>query len=170
MIASRFQKRSPASVALLVLGTLACVGGVTEGTATADATSSTVAEQQAADVSCEMTFSLEGWSAIVSKSEGKGTVTCDNGQTADVVIHVTGGGLTFSKTKIDEGTGKFSRVADISEVFGSYAQAEAQAGAVKSSSAQVMTKGEVSLAVTSEGRGWSIGISGAKFEIKRAES
>jgi len=33
-----------------------------------------------------------------------------------------------------------------------------------------LTKGEVSLAITAEGRGWGIGVSGAKFEIKHAES
>ena len=99
MIDSIFQKRGPAFVALLVLGTLACVGGVSEGTATDDAASSAVAAQQAANVSCEMKFSLQGWSAIVSKSEGKGTVTCDNGQTADVVLQVTGGGLSSARPK-----------------------------------------------------------------------
>ena len=170
MIESRFTNRTPAFVTLLVLGTLAFMGCTSEASTTADAASSMPAGQQAASVSCEMTFSMEGWSLIVSKAEGKGTVTCDNGQTAEVVIEVTGGGLTVGKTKIDKGTGKFSKVADISEIFGSYAQAEAQAGAVESASAQALTKAEVSLAITAEGRGWSIGVSGAKFEIKRAET
>ena len=129
----------------------------------------TAQEQAAADVSCEMTFTMEGWSAIITKAEGEGTVTCDNGQTAAVVLEVTGGGLTAGKTEIDEGKGTFSDVRDISEIFGDYAQAEATAGAVESASAQALTKGEVSLAITAQGRGWSLGVSGAKFTIARAE-
>jgi hypothetical protein len=84
-----------------------------------------------------------------------------------VQIDVIGGGLTVGKTTIDEGEGTFSKVKDISEIFGSYAQAEASAGAVESVSAQAMTKGEVSLAITTEGRGWTLGVSGAKFTIER---
>jgi len=128
-----------------------------------------VAQQEGADVSCEMSFTMAGWSAIVSKAEGEGTVTCDNGQSADVTLSVTGGGLTVGKTEIDEGKGVFSDVEDISEIFGAYAQAEASAGAVdEARSAQALTKGEVSLAITSRGRGWTLGVSGAKFTIEKA--
>ena len=126
-------------------------------------------QQRRPDVSCEMTFSMKGWSAFVSKAEGKGVVTCANGQRSDVVLTITGGGLTFGKTEIDAGKGVFSGVTDISEIFGSYAQAEASAGAVESVSAQALTKGAVSLAVTTKGRGWSLGVSGAKFSIERAK-
>jgi hypothetical protein len=128
------------------------------------------AQTQSAEVSCEMTFTMEGWSAVVSKAEGEGTVTCDNGQTAEVALEVDGAGLTFGKTEIDEGKGTFTEVTDISEIFGSYAQAEASAGAVEAVSAQALTKGEVSLAITTQGRGWSLGVSGAKFNIERADN
>lgn len=126
--------------------------------------------QPSPNVSCEMTFTMKGWSAFVAKAEGKGAVTCDNGQRADVVLAVTGGGLTFGRTEIEEGKGVFSKVTDISEIFGSYAQAEASAGAVESVSAQALTKGSVSLAVTTKGRGWSLGVSGARFSIAHAET
>ena len=126
-----------------------------------------VAQTQSTEVSCEMAFTMKGWSAIVSKAEGEGVVTCDNGQSEAVVLNITGGGLTFGKTTIDEGKGVFSHVADIADVFGAYAQAEASAGAVEAVSAQAMTKGDVSLAITTEGRGWSLGVSGAKFSITR---
>jgi hypothetical protein len=122
------------------------------------------------DVSCEMTFTMTGWSAIVSKSEGKGVVSCDNGQRADVVLSITGGGLTFGRTVIEDGRGVFSNVADISEIFGAYAQAEASAGAVESVSAQALTKGSVSLAITTKGRGWTLGVSGSRFSIERADA
>ena len=123
-----------------------------------------------ATVSCEMTFTMKGWSAFVSRAEGTGTVTCDNGQRANVALSITGGGLTFGRTEVDEGKGVFSKVADISEIFGSYAQAEATAGAVESVSAQALTKGNVSLALTTKGRGWSLGVSGAKFSIEQAKA
>lgn len=121
-----------------------------------------------ATVSCEMTFTMKGWSAFVRRSDGEGAVTCDNGERADVVLSIRGGGLTFGRTEIDEGKGVFSNVVDISEIFGSYAQAEASAGAVESVSAQAMTKGSVSLAITTKGRGWSLGVSGARFSVERA--
>ena len=113
---------------------------------------------------------MKGWSAIVSKSEGKGLVTCDNEQRADVNLSITGGGLTFGRTQIDEGKCVFSNVTDIGEIFGAYAQAEASAGAVDAVSAQALTKGNVSLAITTKGRGWSLGVSGARFSIERVKA
>jgi hypothetical protein len=158
------------SAVMLLLGSFLVLGGSDVAVAAVGAASSPAVLPQAADVTCEMAFSMEGWSAIVSKAEGKGTVTCDNGQEADIVIVVTGGGFTFSKTKIDEGKGTFSKVTDISEIFGGYAQGELQTGGDDPTTQQALTKGTVKLQITAEGRGWSFGVSGGKFEIKRAES
>ena len=118
-------------------------------------------------VSCKLSYSLGGWSAFYKTAKGEGTITCDNGQTASVTIKSTGGGLTFGKTKIYDGSGTFSKVSDISEVFGSYAAAEAHAGATKSASAQALTKGEVSLALAGTGAGVDLGIAFSKFTLKR---
>ncbi len=118
---------------------------------------------------CEMKFSLKGWSAFYKTAKGEGTITCDNGQSAHVKIVAKGGGLTFGKSEVRNGTGKFSDVADISELFGSYAAGEAHAGAVKSSTAQAMTKGEVSLALAGTGEGWDVGIAFGKFTISPAK-
>lgn len=177
MIESTKLLRYTPLIALVAGMAIACTGARAQGTANdveGDAaveaqTPSTEVEvqTQSTEVSCEMAFTMKGWSAIISRAEGEGVVTCDNGQTEAVVLGITGGGLTFGKTTIDEGTGVFSHVTDISDVFGSYAQAEASAGAVEAVSAQAMTKGEVSLAVTTKGRGWSLGVSGAKFSITR---
>lgn len=171
---SRFSTKYGVLIALVAGTAIGCAGANAgaEETAAKDAEQGT-AEQgatvtvqtQSSEVSCEMAFTMEGWSAIISKSEGEGVVTCDNGQRQAVDLEITGGGLTFGKTSIDEGKGVFSRVADISDVFGSYAQAEASAGAVEAVSAQAMTMGDVSLAVTTKGTGWSLGVSGAKFSI-----
>ena len=120
-----------------------------------------------AEVKCELAYSLSGWSIIFKLAEGMGTVTCDNGQTAQVNISVVGGGLTAGKYHIDDGKGEISHVHDINDVFGDYAQAGAEAGVVKSSQAQVMTKGDVSLALAGTGEGVNLGISAGKFTISR---
>ena len=121
----------------------------------------------AANVSCSMTFNMKGWSAIYKTYSGTGTVKCTNGQTAQVKLEARGGGLTVGKSEIENGRGEFSGVKGISEIFGSYVEAEAHAGAVKSSKASVMTKGEVSLALSGTGRGWDIGIAFGKLTISR---
>jgi hypothetical protein len=56
-------------------------------------------------------------------------------------------------------TGEISNVHGIREVFGDYAQAGAEAGVVKSSKAQVLTKGTTSLALAGTGEGVDLGIS-----------
>ena len=48
-----------------------------------------------------------------------------------------GGGLTAGKSKITNGSGTFSEVGDINELFGSYASADVHAGMGGSSAAQV---------------------------------
>ena len=118
---------------------------------------------------CEMKFSLTGWAAIYKHAEGSGTITCNNGRSFAVEIVAIGGGLTAGKYRIEDGTGKFSDVYDTAELFGSYAQGEANAGVVKSGSAQVLTKGNVSLALAGAGEGVDIGISFGKFTIRRVK-
>ena len=48
-------------------------------------------------VKCRMVYDLKGWSVFYKTAEGSGRVTCSNGQSANVKIRVTGGGLTFGK-------------------------------------------------------------------------
>jgi TfoX/Sxy family transcriptional regulator of competence genes len=78
---------------------------------------------------------------------------------------MNGGGITAGKYKV-RGKGEFSGVYDISDVFGTYAAAEAHAGAVKSSDAQVMTKGSVSLAIKAKGEGVNLGVGFSGFRIE----
>ena len=120
-----------------------------------------------AGVTCTMSFSMSGWSAFYKTSSGDGTIKCSNGQSMNVKLSAKGGGLTFGKSTIEDGRGQFSAVKDISELVGSYANAEAHAGAVKSAKAQVMTKGEVSLALSGTGRGWDLGIAFGKLTISQ---
>ena len=121
----------------------------------------------AGSTKCQMTYSLAGWSAGYSTASGGGTITCDNGQSSRVSLRAKGGGLTAGKSKIVNGSGTFSEVADISELFGSYASAEAHAGAGGSSAAQVVTKGTVSLAFSGSGKGVDLGVTFGEFVIEK---
>jgi hypothetical protein len=123
--------------------------------------------QGVAKVKCEMSFSMKGWSAFYKTSSGTGTIKCSNGQSTSVKLSAKGGGITVGKSSIEDGHGEFSAVHSIDEVIGTYASAEAHAGAVKSAKAQVMTKGEVSLALSGKGRGWDLGIAFGKLSITR---
>jgi hypothetical protein len=86
-----------------------------------------------------------------------------------VKIEAKGGGLTVGKSHIDNGTGRFTDVHAIDDVLGTYAQGDASAGAVKSGTAQVLSKGTVSLALAGTGEGVELGISVGGFTISKAE-
>lgn len=120
------------------------------------------------DLDCKLTFSLKGWSAIYQHADGSGRVTCANGESMPVHIRIRGGGLTAGKWRINDGQGTFTDVYKISDVLGDYAAASADIGAVKSGTAQVLSKGTVSLALSGVGQGINLGISGSKFTISRA--
>ena len=116
---------------------------------------------------CDMTYSLKGWSAIYKTAKGEGKITCTNGQTAAVAIKVRGGGLTFGKTEIYNGKAEISGVKSINDIYGSYATASAHAGVVKEGAVEVMTKGNVSLALAGTGSGVDVGIDFSKFTIRK---
>jgi len=116
------------------------------------------------EISCRMTLSLAGWSAFYKTASGTGDVRCSNGQRMRVHLSSKGGGLTFGKSEIT-GVGKFSGIYDIREILGDYVNAEAHAGAVRSSRGTVMTKGNVSLALSGTGTGWNLGVDFGKFTI-----
>jgi hypothetical protein len=147
--------------------TLALTAALLLGTGALAALPATPAHAAEANVKCHLDFSLSGWSIIYKHAEGSGTVRCDNGQQAAVKITVIGGGLTAGKYRIDHGTGDISHVRGIDDVFGDYAQAGAEAGVVKSGTAQVLTKGTTSLALAGHGEGVNLGVSVGKFTISR---
>lgn len=122
---------------------------------------------QARETRCNMTFNISGWSMFYKTSSGTGKVRCDNGQTMTVKLRTKGGGLTFGKTRVENGIGTFTGVNDIKEILGHYGTAEAHAGADKSASAQVVTKGDISLALSGKGRGWNLGVAFGAFIIER---
>jgi hypothetical protein len=112
-----------------------------------------------------MRFNLRGWSAFYETASGTGSITCDNKQSARVKIEVKGGGLTAGRSTV-KGSGTFSEVSEMKELFGSYAKAEAHAGVVKSAGAQVLTKGDVSLAIKTTGSGVDLGVVFGKLSIE----
>jgi hypothetical protein len=121
----------------------------------------------AKDLDCEMRFSMHGWSAFYKTATGTGTISCDNGSKMTVRVRAKGGGITFGKSTIENGRGEFSGVHSINDLLGTYAEGGAHAGASKSAGAQVMTKGDVSLALSGKGKGWELGVSFGKFVISR---
>jgi len=139
---------------------LACAGVTT-------ALPVTPARAAEAEVKCDLSFTLSGWSIIYKHAEGSGTVVCSNGQRANVKITVNGGGLTAGKYRIDNGKGDITHVRSIDDVFGDYAQASAEAGVVKSGEAQVLSKGTTSLALHGSGEGVNLGVSIGAFSITR---
>jgi hypothetical protein len=130
--------------------------------------SSGTATAQSGPVDCTLRFDISGWSVFYKRSTGHGTITCNNGQSMRVRIEARGGGLSVGKSSIENGVGEFSGVRDIKQLLGSYLSAEAHAGAVRSAKAQVVTKGEVSLALSGTGSGWDVGVAFGNFRIKRA--
>lgn len=125
------------------------------------------AAQAAGNIDCELHYTLAGWSVLYKTASGTGTIQCDNGTRIPVKITAKGGGLTVGKSKIVDGKGKFSGAYSVNDLIGSYAAVEAHAGADKSSNAQVMTKGDVSLALAGTGKGWDLGIGVGRFTIER---
>jgi hypothetical protein len=144
----------------LTAATLMCAGTLTGLYATD-------AHAGKAPVKCHLTYSLSGWSAIYQHAEGHGHVNCNNGQSAPVSINMHGGGLTAGKFHVT-GKGDISNVYGIKDVFGAYAQAGASGGVVRSGTAQVLTKGTVSIALSGTGEGVNLGLAVDKFDIEPA--
>lgn len=120
---------------------------------------------QSRNLDCKMTYSLSGWSLFYKRADGTGVIRCENGQTLNVKIRARGGGLTAGQSKIKNGVGKFSDVYNIRDVLGTYATAEANAAAGDAVKGQVMTKGNVSLALSGKGKGVELGVAFGKFEL-----
>ena len=121
----------------------------------------------AGNIDCELRFNLSGWSVFYKTATGNGTITCDNGASIPVKISAKGGGLTVGKSTVNDGRGKFTGAYSLNDLIGTYGGAEVHAGASRSSNAQVVTKGDISLALAGTGRGWDLGVGFGKFVIER---
>lgn len=121
----------------------------------------------AGNLECSLRYDMSGWSVFYKTASGTGTITCDNGARMPVRIKAKGGGLTVGKSKIVDGSGRFTGAYSPEDLFGTYAAVSAHAGAVRSSGAAAMTKGDISLALAGTGKGWDLGIDGTAFTIER---
>lgn len=125
-----------------------------------------------AQATCQMDFTLSGWSAIDKTASGKGKLTC-GAKTVAVKLSAKGSGLTVDKYKITNGQATFSNVDTMQHIFGSYAMAQqvlgsyaiASAGVNKSRTA-VMRKGGVTMTISGTGKGWDISVGFGSFTIK----
>jgi hypothetical protein len=124
-----------------------------------------VISASAAMTSCRISYNLKGWSVFYKQYKGSGVVRCENGQRRNVSLITRGGGITLGKSEINKGKGKFTEVTNIDEIFGTYVVLDGHAGVTKSAEGQVMTKGEVSLAISGTGRGFDLGAALGAFTI-----
>ena len=117
-------------------------------------------------VSCTMTYTLSGFSFIYKQYDGIGNISCSNGERAQVSLASRSVGISVGKSEI-QGTGVFSDVRSINEIYGNYVALEGHAGATKSVDAQVLTRGEISLALSGNGRGVDVGVTFGALNISR---
>lgn len=114
---------------------------------------------------CHMQFTLSSWSVLYKSGKGAGTITCENGESAAVQIRTQGGGVTFGKSQILNGHGTFTRVDDIHDLFGAYAESAAHAGASHAAEAHAIWNGDIGLAISGTGTGWDFGFNFGAFKI-----
>lgn len=121
-------------------------------------------DKDAGKTACRLAFSLKSWSVFYKSGKGQGTITCDNGQSSPVQIRTHGGGVSFGKNEIS-GDGTFSKVKDIKELYGGYAESEAHAGASDSANAKALWNGDILLTLSGTGKGWDVGFTFGRFKI-----
>ncbi|MDL1871522.1 hypothetical protein FBR05_04890 [Deltaproteobacteria bacterium PRO3] len=116
-------------------------------------------------VQCTMAFELRSWAVFYKSGKGEGTITCSNGQKADVKIRTHGGGVQFGKNNIANGSGKFSPVKKLEELYGKYASVGGHGGAVKSRIGQSLSKDDISLNIKGTGTGVNFGFDFGSLRI-----
>ena len=75
-------------------------------------------------------------------------------------------GFSIGKSEI-EGEGIFSEVRNLNEIYGDFVSMETHAGFLTSVDVQLLTRGEISLALKGHGRGIDIGATIGDLSIKR---
>lgn len=123
----------------------------------------------AKEFTCKMEFSLDSWAVLYKRVSGKGTVTCDNGETMDVKLSAHGGGLTVGKAKVAKGSAKFTGVTTIRDVLGDYVGIDSTTAVDKvGGSGQAFTKGAVGMVLRGKSEGFALGTSIQGLSIKEA--
>lgn len=153
---SRFLKTAVLAMAWMLLGALAFGK---------DSEDKPKRPKAKGSVQCTMQFELRSWAVFYKSGKGEGTITCDNGQKADVKIRTHGGGVQFGKNNIANGSGKFSPVKKLDELYGKYASVGGHGGAVKSRIGQSLSKDDISLDIKGTGTGVNFGFDFGSFRI-----
>jgi hypothetical protein len=114
---------------------------------------------------CTMTYKLEGFSLAYKQYDGTGEVSCRNGQKAKVKLSSKSIGFSIGYSVI-EGEGFFTDVKHISEVYGNYISFGNHFGFKNSVDRQILTRGEISLALRGKGKGFDIGVTIGDLSIQ----
>jgi hypothetical protein len=115
---------------------------------------------------CRLEYDLAGWSFLYRFGEGSGRITCTNGKAVSVSIRAHAGGVSFGTQKVIDGTGSFSAVHAIDELYGTYFDTGAHAGAGRSAEARFMMKGSGNLSLSATGQGINLGFAFGGFTIR----
>ena len=117
---------------------------------------------------CHLIYDVEGWSILYRVARGTGQIRCADGQTANVAIVAHGGGLTLGTQAVKQGRGRFSGTEKVADLYGTYIEVGAHAGAGDGASvdARAMFNGSKRLSLAGTGSGFSLGIAFGGFTIK----
>lgn len=117
---------------------------------------------------CKLKYSLKGWSAIYKVARGTGTITCADGQSANVRIVAHGAGFTGGTQSVTDGTGRFSHTVKVEDLFRTYIEwtGHAGVGPRKAVEARAMFAGSKRLSLAGKGDGISIGMALGGFTIR----
>ena len=121
---------------------------------------------QAAFIHCRLQYEAEEWSAFYKSVRGTGTVSCDNGQRAQVKLRFQGGGFSVGMANL-EGHVRFSEVRELSEVLGTYVTMDGHGGFVRGGTGRILTKGSVWASDGAHGPGFNIGFTFGAMTIER---
>jgi hypothetical protein len=115
---------------------------------------------------CRLDYQTHAWSVFYRNVTGTGTVTCEDGERAEVTLQYHGGGITFGVSDLS-GVVRFSQVRDASEVLGAYFTVEGHAGLVHSVEGRAGTRGPVWISQAGNGRGFDLGFAFGALSIRR---
>jgi hypothetical protein len=118
-------------------------------------------------VQCTLRYDMDRWRTLHRLAEGRGTIRCDNGRQLYVTLTARGSRVSAGNAKVRDARGTFSPVSDIHELLGDYGGVMTRDGAPGFAPSDVVTKGGVALTLPAAA-GWSLGITGGRFEIRMA--
>jgi hypothetical protein len=120
------------------------------------------------ELDCTLHFDMHGWSETRERAVGEGNITCTNGKTVEVRVEAYGPGVTSINSTFQDATGDFTEVSELNDLLGTYRGLVAPVGADRGAEVNVVTKGEVSVALAGAGKGWDLGVTMGRLDIHPA--